>query len=294
MRRRSVLALIAAAAVLPAEGLVGAEGPGFAGSVRWATGDTRVAGISAIHLFPDGLRLLALSDRGRLIVGRLERDADGRVLRALAEKVEPLRDPAGAVMPAERADSEGIAVGADGRIYISFEGRRQTRVWSYARPGAAAEPMPDSPAFRRMRGNKALEALAIDAEGRLHTLPEDVEAPEFPLFRLQGGAWSVIAQVPRAGSFLPVGADFGPDGRFYLLERDFTMPLGFASRLRRFVPGRWDVSETLIQTRTGRFGNLEGVSVTRDAQGNLRATMVSDDNFLPFQRSEIIEFRLPA
>jgi len=39
--------------------------------------------------------------------------------------------------------------------------------------------------------------------------------------------------------------------------------------------------------------NLEGVSVWRDADGALRATLVSDDNFRFLQQTEIVEYLLP-
>ena len=91
-----------------------------------------------------------------------------------------------------------------------------------------------------------------------------------------------------------MAADFGPDGRFYVLERD-TGAIGFRSRLRR-----WNVTangvtgeEILFQSRLTAHDNLEGVPVWRDGQGRLRATMVSDNNFLVLQRTELVEYLLP-
>jgi hypothetical protein len=43
---------------------------------------------------------------------------------------------------------------------------------------------------------------------------------------------------------------------------------------------------------TGTHDNLEGLDVWADAEG-LRATMISDDNFRFFQRTEIVDYRLP-
>ena len=48
-----------------------------------------------------------------------------------------------------------------------------------------------------------------------------------------------------------------------------------------------------MQTEPGLHDNLEGLSVWRDPQGRLRATMVSDNNYLFIFRSEIVEYRLP-
>lgn len=36
--------------------------------------------------------------------------------------------------------------------------------------------------------------------------------------------------------------------------------------------------------------NLEGISVWQDPDGRIRLTMISDDNFMVFQRTEIVEY----
>jgi hypothetical protein len=50
--------------------------------------------------------------------------------------------------------------------------------------------------------------------------------------------------------------------------------------------------ETLFTTATGTHDNLEGLDVWSDSDG-LRATMIADDNFRFFQRTEIVDYRLP-
>jgi hypothetical protein len=84
---------------------------------------------------------------------------------------------------------------------------------------------------------------------------------------------------------MTVGADFGPDGLFYILERTVS-PLGFRSR----VQGLDD--QVLLSTLPSKHGNLEGISVWRDSAGQTRVTMVSDNNFLSVLRSEIVEYSL--
>jgi hypothetical protein len=107
----------------------------------------------------------------------------------------------------------------------------------------------------------------------------------FPLFVFDG-AWTQPFTIPRDGAFLPVGADFGPDGRLYLLERDFRGLAGFAARVRAFAigPDGPGPAETVLETDPGTHDNLEGLSVWRDGAGALRLTMVSDDNFQFFLR----------
>jgi hypothetical protein len=75
--------------------------------------------------------------------------------------------------------------------------------------------------------------------------------------------------IERRGEFLPVGADFGPDGLFYLLERRFLGIFGLQSRVRRFAIDGDTIGaeETLLETRPWTHDNLEGISVWRDADG---------------------------
>ena len=90
-----------------------------------------------------------------------------------------------------------------------------------------------------------------------------------------------------------MGADVGPDGRLYLLERNFRGLLGFRSRVRRFGLGPDGITSTeeLLSTGTLQYDNLEGISVWDDGLG-IRLTMISDDNFLPVQRTELVEYRV--
>ncbi len=89
-------------------------------------------------------------------------------------------------------------------------------------------------------------------------------------------------------------ADFGPDGRFYLLERDFRWLGGFATRVRRFDVGAdgFTGEVTLLGTRFGELDNMEGLSAWRDAAGRIRITLLSDDNFFPLQKTMFAEYVL--
>ena len=104
------------------------------------------------------------------------------------------------------------------------------------------------------------------------------------------GIGAAVAQRLARDGFAVTGADLGPDGRLYVLERNFT-GLGFRSRLRR-VNMDGSEEEILLTTPTGTHDNLEGVAIWADDQG-LRATMISDDNFRFFQRTEVVDYRLP-
>ncbi len=136
----------------------------------------------------------------------------------------------------------------------------------------------------------------MDPQGRLITLPErsGVLTRPFPVYRLGVDGWSQPFGIRRASPFLPVGGDFGPDGKFYLLERHLSGLLGFQSRIRRFELGETSVKseETLLVTSPGTHDNLEGVAVWQDTAGDIRITLISDDNYRAYQRTEFVEYRL--
>lgn len=297
MRRRSVVG-IAAGLVLLA-GLDGSASPvppaSFLDDFAWRMPDVRFGGFSAIELAADGLTFTAVSDRGAFTAGRITRDGDGRITAIAANPIELLQDPNGNPWDGEGSDSEGLAIAADGTAYVSFEGG--ARVVRYMRLDGTADPLPIPREFVAMQRNSALEALAIDAAGALYTLQERSGAltKPFAVYRFKNGKWDSRLQIPGSANYLPVAADFGPDGRFYLLERQFRGLAGFSSRLRRFVldDAGFGVSETLVETPVGLHDNLEGMSIWRDEAGRLTATMVADDNFNIFLRSQIVEYRLP-
>lgn len=297
MRRRSVFGLIFGCGL--AWGLVGSYAPplppGFFSAYHWQRDDPLFGGFSAIETTPDGMGFVTVSDKGAYTSGRFIRDGKGRIIDITADQVRPLLGPDNLPLGKYRTDSEGLALLPDGQAYVSFE--RDARVAHYSTIDGPGILLPQPQAFKDMRPNSSLEALAVDARGILYTLPEVSEeftAP-FPVYRFQNGMWDQPFSLPRRGWFMAVAADIGPDGKFYLLERQFKGFSGFASRVRRFTMGPTGLSneQTLFKTAAGQHDNLEGLSVWRDGQGTLRLTMISDDNFFFLQRTEIVEYRVP-
>lgn len=250
-------------------------------------------GWSGIDVSADGTRFWAVTDAGRLATGRLVRE-DGRLtgVEGAAPRALPLPPDFG------RPDAEGIDV-SNGETWISVEG--VNRVYRLPETGPMiAAPVPPLSAERL--GNTGLEALARDAEGRLHTLPERPPArygpfPVYPLLRFdpETEAWDIVASLAHDPEWLATGADFGPDGALYLLERRFG-GIAFSSRIRRFELGRGEAGlrgKLVYLSAFGVHGNLEGLAIWRDGAGALRAVMVADDNHKAFQRSEIVEVTLP-
>lgn len=264
------------------------------GRFVWQVPEPGIGGLSGLKLAPDGNDFIAIGDRGIVVTGRLERD-QGHISGALVTEVAPLRGTTGQPLSGHAADAEGLERAPDGTLFVSFE--RDHRVVSYAAPGAPGRPLPRHTGFARLVSNNGMEALAMDASGVLWAIAEssgDWTQP-FPVFRFAGGGWTQPFGLPRRGPYLAVGAEFGPDGRLYLLERDFAGVLrGVSSRVRAFSLGAEGplAEEEILITPHGQFDNLEAITLWQEPGGALRLTLLSDDNFNALQRTEFVEFRL--
>ena len=258
------------------------------GSYTWHLDDPHFGGFSGIELSEDGDRFTAVSDRGHFASGLISRE-DDHITDIVLETLTPLIGPDGQPLPKKFNDSEGLAIAPDGVTYVSFEWVHGVRAFP-PRDGPSG-PLITDPSFSDMQNNASFEALAIDADGALYTIPErsGMATHPFPVYRLENGVWDTPFSIPREGPYLIAGADIGPDNRLYVLERDF-LGIGFRSRVRRFALDG-SGAETVLETRVLTHDNLEGISIWQDGEG-LRMTMISDDNFRSLQRTEIVEYRL--
>ena len=259
------------------------HGARFLSSDAWDTKGTDIGGLSAILMHPSGTQALVLSDRGLLFELTIGRGEGGIEAADIARRI-PLSDPDAPI------DSEGLARISETEVLISFE--LTPRVARLNTQTGAIDDLPLPLSFNSLAQNRGLEALALDDRGTLFTLAERPDNG-FDIWRYDASGWDHPFTLPARDGFLAVSAEFGPEGRFYLLERKLTT-LGFQSRLRR-----WDIINsttrnevTILTTRAGQFGNLEGLSLWQDAAGQMRATLVSDDNFMALMRTQLVEYAL--
>lgn len=260
-------------------------------SYVWTIDNSAFGGISAIDITDDGTSFVAIGDRGRWIKGTFIREG-GRITGIDATTPRKLKSTNG--RPVDRVqdghDAEGLAIAPDGTTYVSFELLHRILRYDDLSTAATAElPAPD---LAPNQWNAGMEALALDSDGRLLALQERSGRARraTPVHRSSADGWQTAFHLPRIDAFVPVGADLGPDGWLYVLERDFA-GAGFRSRVRRIRLDGTD-PEVVFQTGPLTFDNLEGIAVWRDDTGAIRLTMVSDDNFMSFQETQIVEYRL--
>ncbi|WP_424991065.1 esterase-like activity of phytase family protein [Fluviibacterium sp. S390] len=257
--------------------------------------EPRFGGLSALELDQDGNAFISLSDRAVMFRGVLQREG-GKLSGASVTPAIDLTDTKGRTRISQGADTEGLAQVPGGVLYYSSEAKHTVGILD-ADTGVTRD-LPPGDWLEVLQENSGFEALALDPRNRPIAIPErsgEWERP-FPVFRFENKRWTVPYTLRRDGKFLPVGADLGPDGRLYLLERHYVPILGFASRIRSFAftaDGLAD-EQLLLETFFGTHDNLEGLAVWEDRAGDIHLTMVSDDNFRSVQRTEIVEYRLPA
>lgn len=264
------------------------------GSFVWRETAPWFGGISALELSPDGRDFIALSDKGRVLSGKITRDAEGRIEDIAIAASSAMKDRNGKPLGKGNLDAEGLALLPDGSFVVSFEGNH--RLARYANLSAASGLIPKGSFMGTLQSNSGMEALAVDPDSTLWTLPERSGGHNtpFPVWAFDGKEWRARFTISRSDGFLPVGADFDANGRLYVLERSFS-GFGFASRLRRFSPpfNGEQGGELLFLSSTGSHDNLEGLAIWTDPAGNLRATLIADDNFHILQRTELLDLILP-
>lgn len=293
MHLRSALAIAALTLIAPASSAQSDLPARLSSALTWSVDDPAFGGWSGLEVSPDGQRFVTISDKGSILTGQIERDDNGRISGVRAGPIRPMHHSDGGPFPRFYNDSEGLAIAPDGRIFVSFEAEH--RVVEYDDTTTSrAHTLPMFKRFAKLRNNASLEALAIGPDGALYTIPEisGRKTRPFPVFRFKDGKWTTFAHIPRNDDFRISGADVGPDGRLYVLERQFSGIFGFASRVRRFEITADGLTEptVMFRSKVGVHDNLEGLAVWRDRAGDIRLTMISDDNFKFFQRTEFVEY----
>ncbi|WP_435539210.1 esterase-like activity of phytase family protein [Azospirillum sp. ST 5-10] len=260
-----------------------------------------VGGLSGLALL-GGDRFAAVSDRGKVVFGRLRHDAAGRLTGVAGLEVRRLPRPGGP------ADAEDIQHLDDGGWLVSFE--RAHRILRYPpgidRAGAKPVRLPAPPGLEEAPRNGGIEAMARLPDGRLLVLEEGADDGTTarrawiaaPPIRARTD-WTALTYRAAPG-FRTTGAAVTPAGDLLVLERSVSWLGGWQSRVVRVPAGAWDRGRVLDGEELAHLSlpllvdNFEGIAAAPGAAGETEVYLVSDDNFSPLQRTLIVQFALPA
>ncbi len=278
----------------------------FVGGLTVSSEDPALGGMSSVRLGADRRSFLGIEDNGYWYGGRFTRDDEGRLGGISDFRIAPIRGRDGRPIETKwESDAESLEVRAND-VLVGFERDHRVDAYPLIDPQASGPlrslPLPFPVA--ELRRNRSLETIA--------TSPKDgplagatVVVSEMSLNKA-GDIYAGILDGPQRGTFFvkrePPYAisdgDFLPNGDLLLLERGVTLASAFSVRIERIAgkdirPGATVSGKVIFRAGLGdQIDNMEGLSVTRGADGGTYLLLVSDDNNSILQRSLFLEFRL--
>ena len=254
--------------------------------------EPRFGAISAIHV--DGGRVTALSDAGVVMEFNLPRRAGEQPVL-----IRPLPVAAGSTKRSR--DTESLLLHGD-EAWIGFESvnavkrfeRTDWRLESSARPAE----------MRNWRGNSGAEAMVRLPDGRFLVFCEgrDNRDPFSPVLLFEGdpsepGTRALTLRYRRPPGFRITDADLLPDGRLLILNRRARLFEGFTAKVVLADLPALRAGATIAGSEVATLANplvvdnMEALSVASEG-GRTIVRIASDDNFMPIQRSLLLEFAL--
>ena len=258
----------------------------YAGGVR-----LRSSGTDLLHELSDLAmvdaardRFAAVGDAGVLWEGRLVLDGSGRLSGVADATVTRLLGEDGKPVSGVNADSEGLAVLANGDRLVSFE--RRARVWRYAKDGGRPRPAPFPHVY--FEPNQGMEALAADpANGPDAYIVGAEQSGDTWSCRLAAACVKGPTVVKPQGFGLVGLTRVSGDTTAYLL-RAYDAARGARVRVQihrgAAVVARMELAAPLT------VDNFEGVASVERADGTRRLYLISDDNQSPVQRTLLLAF----
>jgi hypothetical protein len=262
-------------------------------------------GLSAFRLDPKGQGFIAMNDKGDWFTGRLV--YSGTALTGLADvQSAPMLGADGKPITTRKMfDSEALAI--DGMtLYVGIERANRILKFDFRRGGITSlgEEIAVPPGLRRLPFNKGPEGLVfvpkgMPLEGSLIVVSErGLDVAGNLIGFLIGGAKPGQFAIRRTNDFDISDAALLPSGELLILERKFSLLSGVGIRIRRIplraiAPGALVDGPSIFEADLGyEIDNMEGLSVHRSPAGETVLTLISDDNFLPFQRTLLLQFTL--
>lgn len=277
----------------------------FRGGLELTSRSRDFGGISSIRIAPDGGRFIAVTDKARWLRGRIVYQGSRPAGIAEAE-MAPMLDAGGKQLSARGwYDTESIAEDG-GTLYVGIERVHRIVKFDFGKDGLRARgvPIPLPRDIASLPWNKGLEALVVVPKelplaGTLIAVSEaGLDAAGNIKAFLIGGPSPGQFAVKRTDDFDVGDIAILPGGDLLLLERRASWLRGLAVRIRRIAlpavrSGAVVDGPVIFSADLGQqIDNLEGIGVHRAPTGETVLTLVSDDNFSPFQRTLLLQFTL--
>ena len=270
----------------------------FLGGISLTSTDPAFGGFSSLQVVGD--RFTLLSDGGNIVRFQLGRDWQ-------PQSVTFANLPGGPGTGWNKRDRDSESLTRDpatGQNWVGFE--RANAVWRYSADLARVERWVRPPSIRQWRENGGPETLLRLHDGQFLTIAEVARPGQDEALR-DGIMFSGDPTlVPRAGyrffykptqGFRPVDATELPDGTLLIVERRFSLPHQFSTRLLTIRPGAVQPGRIVAGQSIAALDaplihdNFEGVAAVREGSKTI-IWVVSDDNRSFLQRSLLLKFGL--
>lgn len=267
----------------------------------WAGNLPGFGGYSGLIISSNGQDMLTSSDRGHFITAGIKRRPAGQIEGIEVQFQTPLLLHTGIQTDQFQSDLEGLAPLSNGTIALSFESYTRLQIMQPITGTTMQLPRSTHPwnQFEPQFNNLAFEAItALPARTdiptqRILAVMEKGTTPSITdAYIYDGALWQGPTPFPRSPGYEVTGADLGPDGCLYILERNYGVFSGFQFQLLRMNPEDWDAKRTVLyRSKPMNLGNGEGVSVWTRVDG-LVATIITDNGFPPLSPTRVIELPL--
>jgi hypothetical protein len=257
-------------------------------------------GISGLSIGADA-RLYAVSDRGYWLSARMRHDSEGRLVDLLDWQIKPLLTPARTPSDGLLTDAEALAKAPDGSFIVGFE--QNHRLWRYLAPpmtfDSPAQPITLPSDLAKAPRNGGLECVSVLPSKAIFTVAEELQNKDgsFKGWLIGDQETVEFSYLPTAG-FRASDCTALPNGDVIVLERQLSIFLAFSARLKLIRAASirthsvLDGEDLLRLDPPLRLDNFEGIAAREDAAGT-SIYLISDNNFQPFQRTLLLQFRLP-
>lgn len=281
----------------------------FLGGLVLTSPDSRnFGGWSGLVMDADAKGFAAVSDSGVWLIATLE--YEGEAPSAIKNaRLGPILARDGQALKGNRdRDAEAIALMSgtvrDGSALIAFEQNSRLMRYDIANGHftAARETLGNPRASANMRRNNGFEAMTVmrggPHKGQVVALSERLYNS---LRNHTGWIWTERKAesfyITNIGDFDITDITSLDDGSLFVLERRFRWIEGVKMRIRRIAasdlqPGKTVTGETLLEADSDfEIDNMEALAATRDADGRVVLTIMSDDNFnRSLQRTLLLQF----
>lgn len=269
------------------------------GAFQLRSSDRRFGGLSGLSISPDN-RLYAVSDRGNWVAARMVFDSDGRLADLTDWEIKPLLSPDKTPVKGVLTDAEALARAPDGSFIVAFE--QAHRLWRYPPPPASFNsppaPVATPPELAKAPANGGLEAITVLPDGRMLALTEGSQDSDgtYKGWLIDNSRFAEVSYMPSDG-FRVSDCVALKNGDVIVLERRYTFPGTLRARLKLVTgksirPGAKLSGEEILRLDPPLANdNFEGIAVHEDSVGGTVIYLVSDDNFHPFLRTLLLQFR---